>query len=203
MVAGPRLSSGRIYQVSELTREIRLLLESHFPTVCVEGEISNFKHHSSGHMYLTLKDSQAQIGAVFFANRNQFLKFELKDGLRVIAIGRISVYDARGNYQLYIERIEPKGVGALQLAFLQLKEKLEKEGLFDPSRKKPIPRYPRKVGIVTSPSGAALQDMIRVFRRAQYGPEIVLCPVRVQGDGAAGEIAKAIEDLNAQGDYDL
>src|SRR3989338_9574234 len=143
LIAQPMPSPVRkIYKVGELTREIRLLLEGKFPAIWVEGEISNFKKHSSGHIYFTMKDEAAQINAVFFARENQFLKFEPKDGLQVICIGRISVYDQRGQYQVYVQLMEPKGLGALQLAFLQLKEKLEKEGLFDPSRKKPIPDYP-------------------------------------------------------------
>lgn len=193
---GPKPPAPRIYKVSEITREIRLLLEDRFPAVWVEGEISNLKKHSSGHIYFTLKDAAAQLGAVFFARQNQFLKFELKDGLQVIAIGRISVYDARGNYQLYVERMEPKGLGALQLAFLQLKEKLEKEGLFDPAKKKPIPRYPHQIGIVTSPTGAAYQDILKVLKRASTSLHIMLYPVRVQGEGAASEIARAVRELN-------
>jgi len=194
----PAASSIRkIYKVSELTRDIRVLLEGKFPAVWVEGEISNFKRHSSGHIYFTLKDEAAQINAVFFARQNQFLKFEPKDGLHVIAIGRISVYDVRGNYQLYVERMEPKGLGALQLAFLQLKEKLEKEGLFDPAKKKEIPKYPKKIGIVTSPTGAAIQDMLKVFNRTKVGLHILLKPVRVQGDGSAAEIAQAIKEFNS------
>lgn len=197
----PKMSPGlsrKIYKVSELTKEIRTLLESKFQAIWLEGEISNFKRHSSGHMYFTLKDEAAQISAVFFAQRNQFLKFEPKDGLHVIAIGRISVYDARGNYQIYVERLEPKGLGALQLAFLQLKEKLEKEGLFDAAKKKEIPRYPKAIGIVTSPTGAAIQDMIKVFNRTKAGLHICLKAVRVQGDGSSAEIAQAIREFNSE-----
>ena len=193
----------RIYKVSELTREIRLLLEDRFPVVWVEGEISNLKKHSSGHIYFTLKDEAAQLNTVFFARQNQFLKFELQDGLHVIAIGRISVYDVRGNYQLYVERMEPKGLGALQLAFLQLKEKLEKEGLFDPAKKKELPRYPKQIGIVTSPTGAALQDILKVFKKVSVGLHIQIHPVRVQGDEAAFEITRAIEDFNRRGGIDV
>lgn len=193
----------RIYKVSELTREVRLLLESRFPSVWVEGEISNFKRHSSGHIYFTLKDESAQIAAVFFARENQFLKFELKDGLQVIAIGRVSVYDQRGQYQLYVQRVEPKGLGALQLAFEQLKQKLETEGLFDPARKKAIPLYPKRIAIVTSPTGAAIQDILKVFRKRAFGLDIFLYPVRVQGEGAAQEIARAIGELNDFGTLDM
>ena len=193
----------KIYKVSEITREIRGLLEAEFAAVSIEGEISNFKHHSSGHMYFTLKDEGSQISACFFAKANQFLKFELKDGLHVICIGRISVYDQRGSYQIYVQRMEPKGMGALQLAFLQLKEKLEKEGLFSEDRKRKIPDYPMRVGIVTSPTGAAIQDMLKIFKRRKFGLEIFLCPVRVQGDGSAQEICSGIETLNQLGSLDL
>jgi exodeoxyribonuclease VII large subunit len=186
----------KIYKVSEITRRIRSLLEGEFPAVWVEGEISNFKRHSSGHIYFTLKDESAQITAVFFARENQFLKFEPKDGLQVICIGRISVYEQRGQYQVYVQRMEPKGVGALQLAFEQLKEKLEKEGLFLPERKRAIPLYPKRIGIVTSPTGAAIQDMLKIFQKRLYGFHIFLYPTRVQGDGAGEEIRKAIGELN-------
>ncbi len=185
-----------IYSISRLNREIRMILESRFPSIWAEGEISNFKHHSSGHMYLTLKDETSQISAVFFSRYNQALKFELKDGLKVLVFGKISVYEPRGQYQVYIERIEPKGVGALQLAFLQLKEKLEKEGLFDPERKKPIPKFPVTVGVVTSPTGAAIKDILNVITRRFQGTRVLLNPVKVQGEGAAGEIARAIGEMN-------
>lgn len=197
------INSQKIYKVSEITKEIRALLESEFPAVWVEGEISNYKRHSSGHIYFTLKDETAQLNAVFFANANQFLKFELEDGLHVIAIGRISVYDQRGQYQLYVQRMEPKGLGALQLSFLQLKEKLEKEGLFSEERKRPIPVYPTRIGLVTSPTGAAIQDMLKIFKRRRFGLEIYLYPVRVQGDGAAQEISSAIDALNRREDLEV
>lgn len=193
----------KIYKVSEVTRKIRSLLESEFHAIWIEGEISNFKRHSSGHIYFTLKDETAQISAVFFARENQFLKFEPKDGLQVIAIGRISVYDVRGQYQVYVQRMEPKGLGALQLAFIQLKERLEKEGLFRPEHKKPVPSYPRRIGIVTSPTGAAIQDMLKIFKARKFGLHIFLYPVRVQGDGSALEVAEAIEKLNKSVPLDL
>ena len=189
-------SEQKIYTVSELTRGIRSLLESEFPVIWVEGEISNFKRHTSGHIYFTLKDEAAQISAVFFARANQFLKFELEDGLKVIAIGRISVYDQRGQYQIYVQRLEPKGIGTLQLQFLQLKERLEKEGLFALERKKPVPLYPKRIGLVTSPTGAAIQDMLKIFKARKFGLHIFLVPVKVQGEGAAREIAQAIDQLN-------
>ncbi|MBI4368581.1 MAG: exodeoxyribonuclease VII large subunit [Candidatus Omnitrophica bacterium] len=202
-LAPERVGTQKIYKVSEITRQIRSLLESQFQAIWIEGEVSNFKRHSSGHIYFTLKDESAQISAVFFANANQFLKFEPRDGLQVICIGRISVYDQRGQYQIYVQRMEPKGLGALQLAFLQLKERLEKEGLFSAERKKPIPVYPRRIGIVTSPTGAAIHDMLKIFRLRTYGLHILLYPVRVQGEGAAQEIEDAIDELNRRGRLDV
>jgi len=195
-ITSERLKTQKIYRVSEITREIRTLLESKYAAVWVEGEVSNFKHHSSGHIYFTLKDESAQIQAVFFAGDNRYLKFELKDGLQVICIGRVSVYDKRGQYQIYVQRMEPKGLGALQLAFLQLKERLEKEGLFAPERKKPVPLYPKRIGIVTSPTGAAIQDMLKIFRKRTFGLRVFIIPVQVQGDGAARQISEAIDAFN-------
>lgn len=193
----------KVYTVCELTQEIRHLIESAFPAVWVEGEISGFKHHHSGHIYFNLKDSEAVIKAAFFSRFNRGIKFELKDGLQVVCFGKISVYGPRGDYQLYVERIEPKGVGALQLAFLQLKEKLFKEGFFDPSRKKPIPRFPGAVGVVTSPTGAAIRDILHIVNRRFRGTNVLLNPVRVQGEGAAEEIARAIGEMNELTDIDV
>ena len=193
----------KVYTVSQLNRDIRFLLEAQYPVVWVEGEISNLKLHSSGHIYFSLKDEKAQVSAVFFSHHNHSLKFELRDGLKVLALGKISLYEARGQYQLYVERLEPKGVGALQLAFLQLKEKLEKEGLFRPEHKKPIPKFPRTVGVVTSPTGAAIRDILNVVSRRFHGTQVLLNPVRVQGDGAAEEIAKAIREMNELGGIDV
>src|SRR5437870_12733756 len=145
----------RIFTVSELSERLRELMEERFPTVWVEGEISNFKTYGSGHAYFTLKDAGAQIRAVLFRNRTRRIRFEPKDGLHVMAFGSVEVYAQRGEYQLVIELLEPRGLGALQLAFEQLKARLEAEGLFDARRKRAIPRFPRTIGIVTSPSGAA------------------------------------------------
>ncbi len=195
--------SRKVFTPSQLNRAIRTMLESSYANIWVEGEISNFKHHSSGHMYLCVKDEKAQISAVFFAGQNSRLKFEVKDGLQVMIYGRISVYEPRGQYQLYIERMEPKGMGALQLAFLQMKEKLEKEGLFDPKHKKEIPRFPRCVGVVTSATGAAFQDILNVVSRRFSGTAILLNPVQVQGEGAARQIAKAIQQFNEYGEIDV
>ncbi|MFH1847768.1 MAG: exodeoxyribonuclease VII large subunit, partial [Candidatus Omnitrophota bacterium] len=148
-------SEQHIYTVSELTKEVRMILESAFPSIWIEGELSNFMQHSSGHMYFSLKDEGAVLNCAMFKGENRSLQFQPKDGLKVICSGRIGVYDRKGNYQFYAKKMEPKGLGALQLAFQQLKEKLEKEGLFDQARKKQIPFLPRRIGVVTSPTGAA------------------------------------------------
>ncbi len=185
-----------ILTVSELTQEIREILETRFPDIWVEGEISNLRIPPSGHIYLTLKDDFSQIRAVFFKMKARTLRFVLEDGLHVICHGRVSLYEKRGEYQLILEEVEPKGIGALQLAFLQLKDRLEKEGLFDLARKKPIPMVPQTIGIVTSPTGAVISDMLHIIHRRFENVHILLNPVRVQGEGASLEIAKAIEDLN-------
>lgn len=187
-----------ILSVSELTQNIRRLLEGQFPSVWVSGEISNFKFHSSGHMYFSLKDEQAQIACVMFRQENAKLLFEPKEGMAALAFGRVSVYPVRGQYQLYIEQLEPKGVGALQLKFQQLKEKLQKEGLFDALHKVELPFLPARIGVVTSIDGAALRDILHVIDRRFENAHVVIYPVPVQGAGAAGAIAEAVADLNAQ-----
>ena len=192
-----------VLTVSELTRNIRFSLEENFSSVWVEGEVSNFKSHTSGHMYFSLKDEEAQLSVVMFRRENLGLKFELKEGLKVVIFGRISVYPIRGQYQLYAEKIEPKGVGALQLRFQQLKEKLMKEGLFDEARKKPLPFLPKRIAIVTSIDGAALHDILHVLDRRFPGADLLICPVPVQGASAADAIAEAISDLNAYGGIDV
>ena len=186
----------KILTISELTRRIRSSLEQDFFNVWIVGEVSNMKKPTSGHVYLTLKDAGAQLQAVMFKFVANTVKFELKDGMEVLAFGSITVYEARGQYQLVIEKIEPKGIGALQLAFLQLKERLEKEGLFDPAHKKPLPMVPQKIAIVTSLTGAAIRDILNVINRRFAKVEILIYPVKVQGEGAALEIARAIKDLN-------
>jgi len=186
----------RIYSVTELTRNIRVILEDTFPAVWIEGEVSNFTKHTSGHMYFTLKDNSSQLSCVIFKGVNQNLKFRIESGMQLICFGRISIYDKRGSYQLYIEQAEPRGVGALQLAFQQLKEKLAKEGLFDKSHKAPIPFLPTCIGVVTSPTGAAIRDILNVTRRRFSNVEIIINPVRVQGKGAEKEIADAIKEFN-------
>jgi len=192
-----------VLSVSELTRRLQETLEERFPAVWVEGEISNFRLYGSGHAYFTLKDAESQIRAVLFRNRGRRIKFEPADGLHVMAFGSIEVYPQRGEYQLVIELLEPKGLGALQLAFEQLKARLQAEGLFDQARKRELPRFPRKIGIVTSTGGAAIRDMLRVIGRRFGELHIVIAPCRVQGDGAAEEIAQGIRDLDALGGVDV
>lgn len=185
-----------ILTVSELTREIRDILEDRFPDVWVEGEVSNLRIPPSGHIYFTLKDDYSQIRAVLFKIQARGLRFLPEDGLHVVCRGRISLYERRGEYQIILEEIEPKGIGALQLAFLQLKERLEKEGLFDPSHKKRIPMLPQTIGIITSPTGAVIQDMLQILHRRFEKLHILLYPVRVQGEGASDEIVEAIRYFN-------
>lgn len=192
-----------VYTVTELTRYLRVVLEDTFPQVWVEGEVSNYTKHTSGHIYFSLKDEESLLNCVLFKNVNQGLKFKIEDGLRAICFGRISVYEKRGQYQLYVDKIEPKGLGALQLAFEQLKERLRKEGLFDEAHKRPIPYLPYKIGIVTSPTGAAINDILRVTRDRFQNIDLIINPVRVQGKGAELEIAKAIEELNRFNDIDV
>ena len=185
-------SARRILTVSELTGQIRALLEHRYIEVWVEGELSNSRVWNTGHMYFTLKDGGAQLRGVMFRSAVRGLRFEPRDGLRVVARGRISVYDPKGEYQIVCEHLEPEGLGALQLAFDQLKQRLLAEGLFDPARKRPLPALPRKIGVVTSLDGAAVRDIIQVLRRRYPNAHIVLRPTRVQGDGAAPDIARAL-----------
>ncbi|HHT9129669.1 MAG TPA: exodeoxyribonuclease VII large subunit [Candidatus Brocadiaceae bacterium] len=196
-------NQNKILTISELTRKIRGSLEQEFFNLWVIGEVSNLKRPTSGHVYLTLKDTNAQLQAVMFKSVANQVKFELKDGMEVLAFGSITVYESRGQYQLVIESIEPKGIGALQLAFLQLKEKLEKEGLFDPGHKKSLPLLPKKIAVVTSITGAAIRDILNVINRRFARVEILIYPVKVQGEGAAQEIAQAIRDLNVIPDIDV
>ena len=197
------MSERAVLTVSELSARMREVLEERFPAVWVEGEISNFKLYSSGHAYFTLKDVGAQLRCVLFRNRARRIRFEPADGLHVLAFGSVELYAQRGEYQLVVELLEPRGLGALQLAFEQLKQRLQREGLFDPGRKRPLPRFPRKIGIVTSPTGAALRDMLRTIRGRFGEIHIVVAPAKVQGDGAAQEVAQGIRELNALGDVDV
>jgi exodeoxyribonuclease VII large subunit len=192
-----------ILTVSELTQEIKNILDLKFSDIWIEGEISNLRIPPSGHIYFTLKDDFSQIRAVLFKMQARTLRFVLEDGLHVVCRGRVSVYERRGEYQLILEEVEPKGIGALQLAFLQLKDRLEKEGLFDPAHKKPIPMIPQTIGIVTSPTGAVIRDMLHIIHRRFENIHILLHPVRVQGEGASLEIAKAIEDFNKRMNVDV
>ena len=185
-----------ILTVSEVSERIKIVLEDTFCDVWVEGEISNLRTPSSGHSYLTLKDEQSQIRAVLFKMQRRYLRFDPKDGMLVIVRGRISLYEPRGEYQLVIDYMEPKGIGALQIAFEQLKARLAQAGLFDSSRKRPLPALPRGIGIVTSPTGAVIRDMLQILRRRFTNLHVCIYPVRVQGDGAAQEITQGIEALN-------
>lgn len=191
--------SPKVYTVSELNRIVQKSLEENFPDIWIEGEISNFRGvSSSGHCYFSLKDENAQVDIVAFRGVMSLLKFKLEDGLKVLVCGRVSLYPQRGRFQVVVNRIEPKGAGALQLAFEQLKKKLEAEGLFDPARKKTIPSLPQKIGIVTSPTGAAIRDILTVINRRFANVEILIYPVKVQGEGAKDEIASAVQYLNDQ-----
>ncbi len=185
----------RVVTVSELTASIRALIETNFGDVWVDGEISNCRVWNTGHLYFTLKDGHAQIKAVMFRSALRYLRFKPEDGQHVIARGRIGVYDPKGEYQIVCEHIEPHGLGALQLAFEQLKKKLQAEGLFDAARKRPLPALPRKIGIVTSLDGAAVRDIIKVLRRRHPNAHLVIRPARVQGDGAAAEVADALRSI--------
>lgn len=189
----------KILSVTELTEEIRKILEGTFPSVWVQGEISNFKRAPSGHAYFTLKDENSQLRSVMFKNQNRSLKFKLEDGLKILAWGRVNVYSPRGEYQLIVETMEPAGLGGLMLALEQLKAKLSAEGLFDVSRKRPLPRRPHNVGVVTSATGAAVRDIIRIIKRRSPGINILVSPTSVQGDKAPDEIVAALGKLTISG----
>ena len=193
----------QVWTVSAITALVKGTLETAFGGLWVEGEISNLRMHSSGHVYFTLKDDGAQIRAVLFRGRTRRLRFEPADGLHVLAFGNLDVYAARGEYQLICEALEPKGVGALQLAFEQLRARLAAEGLFDPARKRALPTLPRRVGLITSPTGAAVRDFLNVTTRRFASLQVLVCPVRVQGETAAAEIVEALAELNRIGDLDV
>src|SRR3989440_2053592 len=181
--------------VSELTRSIRGTLETKFGAVWVQGEVSNYKLHPSGHQYFTIKDGGAQIGCVIWRDTMAPLRQPLADGAHVQVFGTVSVFEARGQYQISVQIIQPRGLGVLQARFEALKRKLDAEGLFDPARKRPLPKFPKRIGIVTSPSGAAVRDILNVLRRRAPWLSILISPVRVQGTGAAQEIAVSIREL--------
>jgi len=193
------LRPGRqVLTVSELTARIRDLLAKNFTDIFVQGEISNCHEAQSGHIYFTLKDDRAQIRCVFFKQQQRGVKFRPEDGLQVTVRGSLSVYEQRGEYQIYVEKIEPVGLGALQLAFDQLKKRLEAEGLFDPARKKPLPLLPSRIGLITSPRGAAVRDVVRILTRRFPNVHLTVFPVRVQGEGAAEEIVKTLKFFNTK-----
>src|SRR5258707_716387 len=186
----------KTFTVSELTGKIRDLLAKNFTDISVQGEVSNCREAQSGHIYFTLKDDRAQVRCVYFKQQQRGIKFRPEDGLQVTVRGSISVYEQRGEYQIYVEKIDLVGQGALQLAFAQLKKRLEAEGLFDTGRKKPLPLLPSRIGLVTSPRGAAVRDVVRILTRRFPNVHLMLYPVRVQGEGAAEEIVKALKFFN-------
>lgn len=191
-----RPSQDKIYTVTEITREIKSTLEGSFSAVWVEGEISNYLLHSSGHRYFTLKDENSQIKCTLWKFRGNQLRFQPEDGMKVMIWGNVTVYERNGQYQLDVAELIPAGLGVLEMAFRQLKEKLFQEGLFDEEHKKPIPDFPETIGVVTSPTGAAIRDIVRIIRDRFPGVSVVIRPVRVQGEGAAEEIAQAIREFN-------
>ena len=186
-----------VYTVSQVTEIVKVALEAALPQVWVEGEVSGYKKAASGHVFFSLKDEKSVIKAVMWQSTARKVLFELKDGLKVVCRGKVSVYEPRGDYQLYVDLVEPKGKGALQMAFEQLKEKLKAEGLFDDARKRPLPLRPRTIGVVTSPTGAALRDILRILERRYARLHVVIYPARVQGEGAAAEIVEGIDALGA------
>ncbi len=193
----------RALSVTELTQQIKSLFEDQFSVVWVQGEISNFKAHGSGHFYFNLKDKQSQINAIMFKGNNRHLKFRLEDGLEVMVRGRVSVYEPRGSYQIYCEQMEPVGLGALQKAFEQLKEKLKSEGLFDQDRKKTIPEFPQHIAIVTSKTGAAVRDILNVIGRRFRSCQITIVPTLVQGEGAAKQIVESLKLIERMDSIDV
>lgn len=199
----PEDYGSRIFSVSEITEAIKGLLETEFAFVWVEGEISNFRAPLSGHYYMALKDDKAQLRAVMFRPQARHLKFVPEDGMKVIARGKISVYSPRGEYQIMLDYLEPTGVGALAVAFEQLKKKLAALGVFDKEVKRPLPRLPQKVAVITSPTGAAIRDFLKVIARRFANIEITVVPVRVQGEEAASDIVKAIRRVNEELEVDV
>ncbi len=189
-------AESRPLSVSELTNSVRLAIEARFASIWVEGEISNFKAHSSGHWYFTLKDEGAQLRAKCFRSSNTRIRFRPQDGLRVRARGRLSVYAPRGEYELVVESLDPVGAGALRIAFEQLRDRLKAEGLFAPELKRPLPIFPRRVGVITSPTGAAIRDILNVISRRTRTVHVLFTPARVQGEGAGREVARAIRFIN-------
>src|SRR5260221_7838239 len=192
----PTEATRKVLSVSELTGQVRALLEKQIGKIWVTGEVTNLRAQSSGHIYFTLKDAASQLGCVLFSRETVAHRQLLADGQKVLLQGDVTVYEARGQYQLIVRAVELQGVGALQIQFEKLKQKLAAEGLFAPERKRPLPKYPQRIGLVTSPTGAAIRDVLHVVQRRNPGLEIILAPCRVQGQGAAEEIAEAIGLLN-------
>ena len=192
----PTEETRRVLSVSELTAQVKRLLEKQVGSIWVTGEVTNLRAQSSGHIYFTLKDATSQLSCVLFSREKVSHRELIADGQKVLLQGDVTVYEARGQYQLIVRAVELQGVGALQIAFEKLKQKLAAEGLFAPERKRPLPKYPQRIGLVTSPTGAAIRDVLNVVHRRNPGLEIILAPCRVQGEGAAEEIAAAIRLLN-------
>src|SRR5947199_5827890 len=186
----------RIWTVRDLVSTVRTHIEREYGDVWVEGEISNFRAHDSGHLYFTLKDQNSQIRAVMFRSQARLLRFRPEDGMHIVLRGRVTVFEGRGELQLSAEYLEPKGAGALQIAFEQLKAKLQSEGLFDASRKRPIPALPRCIGIVTSPQAAALRDILNILRRRHHSATILIYPAQVQGESAAADVSNGVKYFN-------
>ncbi|MEK7280632.1 MAG: exodeoxyribonuclease VII large subunit, partial [Nitrospirota bacterium] len=196
-------SERKVYTVYELTLSVKSSLEEGFSDIWLEGEVSNLRIPGSGHIYLTLKDERAQIRGIIFRSQVRSLRFLPKDGQRLLCRGHITVYEPKGEYQIIFTYIEPKGLGALQQAFEELKERLKSEGLFDEARKRPLPLYPEKIGVVTSPTGAAIRDILNIIGRRFPAVDILINPVPVQGEGAAELIAEAVNEMNLVGDIDV
>ena len=197
-------SSNRdVYSIHRLNSEIRSILEGSFPLIWVEGEISNLAAPRSGHLYFSLKDPHAQVRCALFRGKRQLLRFQPNDGEQVLVRARVGFYEPRGDFQLIIEHLEPAGEGAAQRAFEQLKQRLQTEGLFDPALKRPLPSFPRRLGVVTSPSGAAIRDVVQIVGRRAPQLAITIFPTRVQGDGAAEEIIEALRIADQRGDCDV
>ena len=203
LIESSSVTSAQVFSVSQITAEIKALLAGAFPAVWIEGEIFNFKHHTSGHMYFTLKDEGAELKAVMFRGHNRYLRFTPEDGMKVLAQGDISVYEARGVYQLVVRQMEPAGLGTLYLAFEALKKKLAEEGLFDDERKQPLPSFPFSVGVVTSGSGAAVEDIKNVLSRRSPHVEVIIRPTKVQGEEAADDIVAAVRQLTVSAGVDV
>jgi len=195
----------KVITVTELTKYIKDKLENDelLSNLLIAGEISNFHHHGSGHMYFTLKDKKTQINSVMFKSANQHLQFEPEDGMKILATGYVSLYEPRGQYQLYVQSLQPDGIGALHIAFEQLKERLQKEGFFEEEHKQELPKLPQKIGVITSPTGAAVRDILSVIKRRFSGVSILIAPATVQGERAVPTLVDALERLNAREDIDV